>query len=454
MWDSILTLIGRFHPIIIHLPIGFIIIGLLIELNRKKFKEAKNILKFIFSWGTISCVLSIISGYFQYLQEGLLWQSIDGHFYAGIITLLLIFGFYQYLKDKKFFNYLPREFYTIGLVLTITITGHLGGQITHGDEYLTEPFQIMMDGELSNEESLLSSSNASEGPIFNSLIQPIFNSKCISCHNSEKSKGELALHNFESLKKGGENGIIINYENPELSEIFVRIHLSKNEKKHMPPKSKKQLTKAEISILSLWINAGAPENTLIKDMKIGDELLSNFIKKEERFFPEIEISSPNNKSISFLRGKGIHIAPVSKSSNLLYLSSYNYHKFIEEDIFELKKLRNNIVDIDLSNSSFSDEVFEMLSTFSNLTRLKLNYTTITGKGIEKLSSLKNLKKLHLINTNLNSTSIKVISSFPAIETVYLFQNNRDLSKEVTLSNEELKKFNFGGYTIPAEKIIY
>jgi len=451
MWDSILTLIGRFHPIIIHLPIGFIIIGLLIELNREKFKEAKNILKFIFSWGVISCILSIISGYLQYLQEGLLWQSVETHFYAGIITLLLTFGFYQHLKGKKFFNYLPRRFYTIGLVVTITITGHLGGQITHGDQYLTEPFQIMMDGELSNEETLLSSSNASEGPIFNSLIQPIFNSKCISCHNSEKSKGELALHNFESLQRGGKNGMIINYENPELSEIFVRIHLPKNEKKHMPPKSKKQLTKAEISILSHWINAGAPENILIKDMKISNELLSNFIKKEERFFPEIDISSPNNKSISFLRGKGVHIAPISKSSNLLYLSSYNYHDFMEEDISELKKLRNNIVDIDLSNSSFNDEVFEMLSTFSNLTRLKLNYTTVTGEGIEKLSSLKNLKKLHLINTNLNSNSIKVISSFPAIEMVYLFQNNRDLSKEVNLSNEEIKKFDFGGYTIPAIK---
>jgi len=41
MWDSILTLIGRFHPIIIHLPIGFIIIGLLIELNRKNLKKLK-----------------------------------------------------------------------------------------------------------------------------------------------------------------------------------------------------------------------------------------------------------------------------------------------------------------------------------------------------------------------------------------------------------------------------
>ncbi|MBR98577.1 MAG: hypothetical protein CMC57_01235 [Flavobacteriaceae bacterium] len=445
MWDSILTLIGRFHPIIIHLPIGFIIIGLLIELSRKKFKESKNILIFIFSWGTISCILSIISGFLQYLQEGLLWESIDRHFYFGILTLLFTFGFYQYLKGKNFFSSLPRRLYTVGLVLTVTITGHLGGQITHGDQYLTEPFQIMMDGELSNEETLLSSSNASEGPIFNSLIQPILNSKCISCHNSEKSKGGLALHNFESLQRGSKNGMIINYENPELSEIFVRIHLPKNEKKHMPPKSKKQLTKAEISILSHWINAGAPENILIKDMKISNELLSNFIKKKERFFPEIEISSPNNKSISFLRGKGVHIAPISKSSNLLYLSSYNYHDFMEEDIFELKKLSNNIVDIDLSNSSFNDEVFEMLSAFTNLTRLKLNYTSITGKGLDQLSSLKNLKIIHLVNTDINSSSIKIINSFPYIEKAYLFQNNRNLSKEINLSDEDLKKFDFGEY---------
>ena len=445
MWDSILTLIGRFHPIIIHLPIGFIIIGLLIEFSRKKFKESKNILIFIFSWGTISCILSIISGFLQYLQEGLLWESIDRHFYFGILTLLFTFGFYQYLKGKNFFSSLPRRLYTVGLVLTVTITGHLGGQITHGDQYLTEPFQIMMDGELSNEETLLSSSNASEGPIFNSLIQPILNSKCISCHNSEKSKGGLALHNFESLQRGGKNGMIINYENPELSEIFVRIHLPKNEKKHMPPKSKKQLTKAEISILSHWINAGAPENILIKDMKISNELLSNFIKKKERFFPEIEISSPNNKSISFLRGKGVHIAPISKSSNLLYLSSYNYHDFVEEDIFELKKLSNNIVDIDLSNSSFNDEVFEMLSAFTNLTRLKLNYTSITGKGLDQLSSLKNLKIIHLVNTDINSSSIKIINSFPYIEKAYLFQNNRNLSKEINLSDEDLKKFDFGEY---------
>ena len=36
MVENLLALIGRFHPLIIHLPIGFIVMGLLIELNKKK----------------------------------------------------------------------------------------------------------------------------------------------------------------------------------------------------------------------------------------------------------------------------------------------------------------------------------------------------------------------------------------------------------------------------------
>ena len=34
MIDDLLILLGRFHPLIIHLPIGFIVLGVLIELNK------------------------------------------------------------------------------------------------------------------------------------------------------------------------------------------------------------------------------------------------------------------------------------------------------------------------------------------------------------------------------------------------------------------------------------
>ncbi|MFL2629358.1 MAG: c-type cytochrome domain-containing protein [Flavobacteriaceae bacterium] len=449
--DILLNLIGRFHPLIIHLPIGFILIGLLIEINSQKFKSSNKILKFIFLWSSITCFISVLTGFLQYQNEGLLWESIQNHFISGIITLLLSVAFYFYLNKSKPFTALPRKVYTIGIFFNLLITGHLGGNITHGEDHLIEPLpdsiKLFLNKDSVKEEYTFKNEIDINKPVFNNLIQPILDSKCVSCHNSKKSKGKLMLNNYEVLKKGGKNGLVINFKNPELSEILVRIHLPKSEKKHMPPKAKKQLTKAEINILSHWINMGAPENTLIKDMEMSDELLSNFIQKEESFFPEIDIDIPNKNSISFLRKKGILIAPITKSSNLLYLSSYNYHEFIEEDISELNKLKNNLVDIDLSNSSFNDEVFEILSAFKNLTRLKLNYTSISGKGIEKLSSLKNLKKLHLINTNFNSNQIEVINSFPALEKAYLFQNDRDLSKEITLADEDIEKFDFGGYTI-------
>lgn len=449
--DILLNLIGRFHPLIIHLPIGFILIGLLIEINSQKFKSSNKILKFIFLWSSITCFISVLTGFLQYRNEGLLWESIQNHFISGIITLLLSFAFYFYLNKSKPFTALPRKVYTIGIFFNLLITGHLGGNITHGEDHLIEPLpdsiKLFLNKDSVKEEYTFKNEIDINKPVFNNLIQPILDSKCVSCHNSKKSKGKLMLNNYEVLKKGGKNGLVINFKNPELSEILVRIHLPKSEKKHMPPKAKKQLTKAEINILSHWINMEAPENTLIKDMEMSYELLSNFIQKEESFFPEIDIDIPNKNSISFLRKKGILIAPITKSSNLLYLSSYNYHEFIKEDISELNKLKNNLVDIDLSNSSFNDEVFEILSAFKNLTRLKLNYTSISGKGIEKLSSLKNLKKLHLINTNFNSNQIEVINSFPALEKAYLFQNDRDLSKEITLADEDIEKFDFGGYTI-------
>ena len=449
--DILLNLIGRFHPLIIHLPIGFILIGLLIEINSQKFKSSNKILKFIFLWSSITCFISVLTGFLQYQNEGLLWESIQNHFISGIITLLLSVAFYSYLNKSKPFTALPRKVYTIGIFFNLLITGHLGGNITHGEDHLIEPLpdsiKLFLNKDSVKEEYTFKNEIDINKPVFKNLIQPILDSKCVSCHNSKKSKGKLMLNNYEVLKKGGKNGLVINFENPELSEILVRIHLPKSEKKHMPPKAKKQLTKAEINILSHWINMGAPENTLIKDMEMSDELLSNFIQKEESFFPEIDIDIPNKNSISFLRKKGILIAPITKSSNLLYLSSYNYHEFIKEDISELNKLKNNLVDIDLSNSSFNDEVFEILSAFKNLTRLKLNYTSISGKGIEKLSSLKNLKKLHLINTNFNSNQIEVINSFPALEKAYLFQNDRDLSKEITLADEDIEKFDFGGYKI-------
>ena len=126
--------------------------------------------------------------------------------------------------------------YSLGHIILLTITGHLGGNITHGEDHLTEPIYDLVG--ISNVEikEIMNYEDFSDKSVYENLIQPIINDKCVKCHNTKKTKGGLQMHNFEVLKKGGRNGQILDFENPELSKILVRIHLPKSEKKHMATK--------------------------------------------------------------------------------------------------------------------------------------------------------------------------------------------------------------------------
>ena len=62
----IYDLIGRFHPLFVHLPIGFIIIGLMLDIFFRNKKEHAPVLRFVFLWAFITSIFSIITGYLQY----------------------------------------------------------------------------------------------------------------------------------------------------------------------------------------------------------------------------------------------------------------------------------------------------------------------------------------------------------------------------------------------------
>jgi hypothetical protein len=48
-------------------------------------------LKFIFFLGSNEwCFINYISGYFQYEKGGYTWETVGGHFYAGVTTVLTL----------------------------------------------------------------------------------------------------------------------------------------------------------------------------------------------------------------------------------------------------------------------------------------------------------------------------------------------------------------------------
>ena len=448
MIDDLLILLGRFHPLIIHLPIGFIVLGVLIELNKNNLKWSKEALQFIFFWASITGIFSIITGYLQYQKEGYLWETIQGHLIAGILTVILSFIFYLYLKRNLVFESIKTRFFTFGHILLLTITGHLGGNITHGEDHLKEPFNNLVGISSSIEENTIRFyDDFAEKPVFTSLIQPLLDDKCVKCHNDKKSKGGLKMHTIESLKQGGKNGYVLNFDKPELSEILIRIHLPEQEKKHMPPSSGKQFSREEINVICQWINQGSSFSQKLNEFKIDDNLVRYFFTTEKPFYPKNNLPQPDGQIIKNIQSKNILILPINKGANFFSISTINFPDFKDKNLSFLEKIKNNIVNLDLSNSKVTDSIFSNLKSYSNLTVLKLSNTKITGNSINQLSLLPNLKRLYLVNTSFQEKFIGDLLQFKNLENVYLFQEKNPLQTPSIIPMEKLSIFDFGNYKL-------
>ncbi|MCB0687704.1 MAG: DUF1549 domain-containing protein, partial [Saprospiraceae bacterium] len=88
-------------------------------------------------------------------------------------------------------------------------------------------------------------------------VRLLFAEKCYKCHNSTKHKAALILDTEEGIFEGGENGEVIIPGHSEESELVRRIKLSSRNEDAMPPEGNR-LSKDEISLISLWIDQGAP----------------------------------------------------------------------------------------------------------------------------------------------------------------------------------------------------
>jgi hypothetical protein len=255
------------------------------------------------------------------------------------------------------------------------------------------------------------------------------------------------MHTIESLKQGGKSGYVLNFRNPELSEILIRIHLPEEEKKHMPPSSGKQFSREEINVLSQWINQGSSFSQKLNEFNIDDNLVSYFFTTEMPFYPESDLPLPNNDIIKTIQSKNILILPINKGSNLFSISMINSPDFRDEDLSIFNQIKDNIVNLDLSNSKVTDSIFSDLKTYSNLTVLKLSNTKITGNSIDQLSLLPNLKRLYLVNSSFQEKFIEDLIKFKKLESVFLFKENTPFKSLSKIPTDKLSVFDFGNYKL-------
>ncbi|MCA1964797.1 MAG: hypothetical protein LDL31_12710, partial [Prosthecobacter sp.] len=109
---------------------------------------------------------------------------------------------------------------------------------------------------------------AAKALVYQDIIAPIMQAKCVSCHGEEKKKGKLQLHDFASIMKGGSEGAnTVLPKNSKESLLLVRALLPQDDDEHMPPSDEPQLTKEEIALLKWWIDSGASDKDSVAAAK-------------------------------------------------------------------------------------------------------------------------------------------------------------------------------------------
>lgn len=327
-------IIGRFHPLIVHLPIGILTIGLLLAAVSRieKYDMLRPAVSFTLFWAAVGSIGSCVLGYLLSLSGEYNADLLFKHQWTGIGLAVAATGAWALYRFPKADLSFTKGITWILTTSLLVVAGHYGGSLTHGENYLTELFfkkkkekivlplasdstqviqnQLVTNGNknandilntaksnvlqveksLNQTQSLLQKGQNTEGvattikiveeepkPImaFQELIQPILEQRCYSCHGPNKSKADLRLDSPEAIKKGGENGSILTVGNPQKSTLYTYLILPEEDDMHMPPTGKPQLTTEQIKLVHAWIEKGGSFDKPLTFSKTGTSVNPN-----------------------------------------------------------------------------------------------------------------------------------------------------------------------------------
>ncbi|MDR0793983.1 MAG: hypothetical protein LBE82_11795, partial [Chitinophagaceae bacterium] len=190
---DIFDFIGRFHPILVHLPIGILLLGILLHrLSRKaKYANLAPAVSITLILGAAGAIVSCISGWLLAQGADYNEETLSQHRWMGIAVAVMSVLYYMVYVQKIAIKNSVVVSYIVSFILfmLITVTGHLGGTLTHGEGYLTQEIAE----NTSSETTKKIIPDVQQAAAYSDIVQPLLQAKCNSCHGSSKQKGKLRL---------------------------------------------------------------------------------------------------------------------------------------------------------------------------------------------------------------------------------------------------------------------
>jgi uncharacterized membrane protein len=424
---------GHFHPVVVHLPIGAVVLAILMEFFIKP--SDSRTLEWTWFFAAISAGFSCLFGWLLSQSGEYNTVAVERHQWTGIAVFALsaIIWITYRLRVQALDHNLFKQIPIAAAGVLLLVTGHLGGNLTHGSDFLTmhtpQPFRswVGLPEKESDEKPVIT--NVNEALAYNDIIKPILKEKCWSCHNATKIKGKLRMDEIDLIKKGGKNGVIFVAGSAEESEIIHRVTLPENNDEHMPPEGKTPISKNELALLKWWIDSGADFDKKVAELKPEDEEVKTALAAlvsgetedgkilQEPSILDNPIAEASPELLAKLRSKNVLLTPISGKDNYLDVSTINAI-LTDSLITDLQQISKHVVNLNLSDKALPKGIIPFLNSCENLMSLRLDGSTISDADILQLNSLTHVRYINLFNTKIGDKSLRHLATFPSIGRVY------------------------------------
>lgn len=416
-----LEILGRFHVLFLHLPIGILAAVVAVELWAKLRKDeraaaANGLLTALLA---LSAVTAAITGLVLGRdQDG---DAVFWHRWTGVGLAVLCCGVAWLRWRWQSVGAPGGTTYAGALAATsvlCVVVGHLGGSITHGDDFLwpktKAPRQLPT-------VPLVEGGEPAEGAeafdVYAEVIGPIFADRCIECHGPNKQKGGLRLDSPSAIMAGGHEGPSIVPGHPERSLLVELISLPPEDEDIMPSKGD-PLTPAEVQAISDWIATGAPFGTGGPESGVA----AGAGAPTELDRAAATIPPAQEALLRRVVDSGLTLTPLSDNGALLDVDAGSLAAgFGPEHITLLRELRHNVAWLDLGRTPVGDEDLFFLAELPNLQRLQLHQTAITDAALPQIAGCKQLRYLNLFGTAVTDAGVGQLSRMESLESLYIWQ---------------------------------
>jgi mono/diheme cytochrome c family protein len=255
------------------------------------------------------------------------------------------------------------------------------------------------------------------------VVQPILQERCVGCHGPAKSNGGLRLDTWELLVKGGKHGPVLKPGTAAPGALVRRIDLPADEKEHMPPRGKPQLSDDDLTLVEWWVGAGAPADRKVATLDLPPSVQ---VILEGRLAGAAE--APPDRAATLAAAAdlaarlGILIRPLSPDGPWVDVNARAAGRgFGDRELAQLAPIAPAIEWLDLGGTSVTDAGLADVSRMHRLERLHLDGLRTTDEGLAHLTHLTRLEYLNLRGTLVTDKGIPQLHSLPRLRSLYVWE---------------------------------